>query len=49
MDQEQFNEMLMSALAQGLTGYYTSKYSWEEIEAMLDWVKEHMESHTNGQ
>lgn len=42
MDQEQFNQMLQAALAQGLAGYYTSKYSWEEIEAMLDWVKEQM-------
>ncbi len=39
MTQEQFNQMLQTALAQGLAGYFTSKYSWEEVEALLDWVK----------
>lgn len=40
MTQEQFNQMLQTAIAQGLFGYFTSKYSWEEIEALLDWVDE---------
>ena len=39
LTQEQFNEMLQVALAQGLPGgYYTSKYSGEEIDALLDKV-----------
>ena len=37
MTQEEFNAMLQVALAQGLPGgYYTSKYSGEEIDALLD-------------
>ena len=41
MTQEEFNAMLQVALAQGLPGgYYTSKYSGEEIDALLDKVKE---------
>ena len=40
MTQEEFNSMLRAALAQGLPGgYYTSKYSGEEIDALLDKVK----------
>ena len=39
MTQEEFNTMLEVALAQGLPGgYYTSKYSGEEIDALLDKV-----------
>ena len=41
MTQEEFNAMLQVALAQGLpAGYYTSKYSGEEIDALLDKIKE---------
>lgn len=40
MTQEQFNQMLEVALAQGFGGYFTSKYSWEEVEELLDWVKQ---------
>ena len=41
MTQEEFNAMLQVALAQGLpSGYYTSKYSGEEIDALLDKIKE---------
>ena len=40
MTQDEFNSMLLAALAQGLPGgYYTSKYSGEEIDALLDKVK----------
>lgn len=40
MTQEEFNAMLQAALAQGLPGgYYTSKYSGEEMDALLDKVK----------
>ena len=40
MTQEEFNAMLQVALAQGLPGgYYTSKYSGEEMDALLDKVK----------
>ncbi len=43
MTQEQFNAMLQAALAAGLPGgYATSKYSAEEIDKMLDWVKKQM-------
>lgn len=36
MTQEEFNAMLQVALAQGLPGgYYTSKYSGEEVDALL--------------
>lgn len=43
MTQEQFNAMLQVALAEGLPGgYATSKYSAEEIDRMLDWVKTQM-------
>ena len=39
MTQDEFNSMLLAALAQGLPGgYYTSKYSGEEIDALLDKV-----------
>lgn len=44
MTQEEFNAMLQNALASGISGYFTSKYSQEEVEAMLDWVKQQMES-----
>lgn len=41
MTQEEFNQMLQVALAQGLPGgYYTSKYSGEEIDVLLDKVAE---------
>ena len=40
MTQEEFNAMLQVALAQGLPGgYYTSKYSGEEMDTLLDKVK----------
>ena len=40
MTQDEFNSMLLAALAQGLPGgYYTSKYSGEEMDALLDKVK----------
>ena len=40
MTQDEFNSMLLVALAQGLPGgYYTNKYSGEEIDALLDKVK----------
>lgn len=43
MTQEEFNSMLQVAIAQGLPGgYYTSKYSGEEIDALLDLVSEHL-------
>ena len=36
MTQEEFNGMLQVAIAQGLPGgYYTSKYSGEEVDALL--------------
>lgn len=36
MTQEEFNAMLQVAIAQGLPGgYYTSKYSGEEVDALL--------------
>ena len=39
MTQEEFNAMLQVAIAQGLPGgYYTSKYSGEQIDALLDKV-----------
>lgn len=38
MTQEEFNAMLQVALASGLTGYATLKYSAEEIEKLLDKV-----------
>lgn len=39
MTQEEFNAMLQVALAQGLPGgYYKSKYSGEEMDALLDKV-----------
>ena len=41
MTQEEFNAMLQVALAQGIPGgYYTSKYGGEEMDALLDKVKE---------
>lgn len=36
MTQEEFNQMLQVAIAGGLSGYATSKYSLEEIEEKLD-------------
>lgn len=39
MTQAEFNQMLQNAFAAGIGGYFTSKYSWEEVEALLDWVK----------
>ncbi|MCI9402189.1 MAG: hypothetical protein HFF04_00760 [Oscillospiraceae bacterium] len=39
MTQEEFNQMLAVAIAQGLGGgTYISKYSGEEIDALLDKV-----------
>lgn len=39
LTQEEFNAMLEVALTQGLPGgYYTSKYSGEEMDALLDKV-----------
>lgn len=39
MTQEEFNEMLAVAIAQGIGGgTYISKYSGEEIDALLDKV-----------
>ena len=39
MTQEEFNRMLAVAIAQGLGGgTYISKYSGEEIDALLDKV-----------
>lgn len=39
MTQEEFNTMLQIAIAQGLPGgYYTSRYSGEEIDNLLDKV-----------
>lgn len=41
MTQEEFNAMLQVAIAQGLPGgLYTSKYSGEEMDALLDWAAE---------
>lgn len=41
MTQEEFNSMLQTAIAQGLPGgHYTSKYSGEEMDALLDWAAE---------
>ncbi len=40
MTQEEFNRLMQNFLASGTTGYFTTKYSWEEIEALLDWVKQ---------
>lgn len=37
--QEEFNAMLQVAMTQGMPGgYFTSKYSGEEIDALLDKV-----------
>lgn len=45
MTQEEFNKMLQIALAEGLPGgYYTSKYSGEEIDELLDKVKQLIKS-----
>lgn len=44
MTQDEFNQMFQNAIAAGTTGYFTSKYSWDEVEAMLDWVKQQMGS-----
>lgn len=39
MNQEEFNQMLAVAIAQGIGGgTYISKYSGEEIDALLDKV-----------
>ena len=39
MTQSEFNAMLQVAIAQGLPGgSFTMKYSWEEIETLLDKV-----------
>lgn len=35
MTQEEFNAMLQTAIAQGVLGYYTSKFSGEEIDSLL--------------
>lgn len=42
MTQEEFNAMLEVAISQGLFGYYTSKYSGEEMDGLLDWVNGQM-------
>ena len=43
MTQEEFNQMLQIAISEGLPGgYYTSKYSGEEQDAMFDWVNAQM-------
>lgn len=39
MSQDEFNKMLRNAIASGITGYFESKYSWEEVEKILDWAK----------
>ena len=40
MTQAEFNAMLQVAIAQGLPGgSFQMKYTWEEIEALLDKVK----------
>lgn len=40
MTQDEFNAMLQIAIAQGLPGgSFQMKYTWEEIEALLDKVK----------
>ena len=47
MTQEEFNQMLQVAVASGLPGgSFTMKYSWEEIEALLDKVKDMTEQQT---
>lgn len=41
MTQDEFNAMLQVAIAQGLPGgTYTSKYSGEEMDTLLDKVEE---------
>lgn len=41
MTQEEFNQMLAVAIAQGFPGgTYVSKYSGEEMDALLDKVNE---------
>ncbi len=42
MTQAEFNQMLKNAIAAGTTGYFYSKYNWDEVEKMLDWVKTQM-------
>lgn len=42
MSQEQSEAMPQSASLADPTGYFTSKYSWEEVEAILDWAKQQM-------
>ncbi len=42
MTQAEFNQMLQIAIASQTTGYFTTKYSWDEVERMLDWVKQQM-------
>ena len=42
MTQEEFNQMLQAAIASNTTGYFSTKYSWEDVEKMLDWVKTQM-------
>lgn len=44
MTQEEFNQMFQAAIAGQTTGYFTTKYSWDEVEQMLDWVKQQMGS-----
>lgn len=39
MTQEEFNKMLQTAIAQGVFGYYTSKFSGEEIDSLLTSVQ----------
>lgn len=39
MTQEEFNALMDTYLAEHFkSGYYTSKYSGEEIDALLDWA-----------
>lgn len=40
MTQDEFNQMLQNAISQKIVGYFTTKYSWEEVETLLDWVKQ---------
>lgn len=44
MTQDEFDQMLQNAVSNGFTGYFPMRYGWEEIETLLDWVKQQMES-----
>lgn len=44
MTQAEFNAMLQTAIAQGLPGgYISSRWSWEEMESMLQQITTHLE------